>query len=246
MNNALDIFVDAANTAHNLDIPSRVMAEKLVRSAMRIVALDLANNNINGAIETKNKYESLEHWFRRQHADLITQNTVAVGRLRLIRQIGNYIKNNYEHELGGDKKSLSPNDNDRLKDLPIASSTYLKWMDASDIDEEVFSDWAEYYTSEDVNENDEIYLSRFLSFFYPDKYSNDIDIPNLLPHMKLVYIRARDLMDACNSMLDEISKGETPPEQVNKVFEQLDRVSSKIADIKKMIGDLYWRGNNGN
>lgn len=80
----------------------------------------------------------IEDWFHhvafafQQHANLITQNIVAVGRLRLIRPIGKYIKDNYDHRGGYAPAALRVQQGGKLlKDLPINHQTYLKWMDAS-------------------------------------------------------------------------------------------------------------------
>jgi hypothetical protein len=254
MSNDLEIFVDTTKQIHSLDIPSKAMAERLVRSAMNMVAIDLQNNNITGAIETKNKYESIEHWFKRQHATLITQNTVAVGRLELIRQIGAYIRDNYEHIGGNQNKDKNgkfiskdlvitrEEQGKYLKDLPISSATYLKWMDAADIEPDEFNQFVLPYLDESVKDDiDGIFLGTVLSHFYPSKY-NDVDAPNLPPSLKKVWLLGRDYMDALSDMIIDCGDGNVPADHVTKVFEQMDKVTTANREAKKYIRDAY-KGN---
>jgi hypothetical protein len=65
--------------------------EVLASSIMRIVALDLADDNAANAIDTMEKTRAIEEYFKekvkRQRADLITANHITDGRNRIMREI---------------------------------------------------------------------------------------------------------------------------------------------------------------
>lgn len=263
MSSELDVFVDTTKTIHALDIPSRDKAEMLVRTALRMVLDDLADKNIEGAITTYNQYSSIEQYFKRQHADLVTQNTVAVGRLRLIRPIGKYIKKNYVHEpylVDADRNRTAIRDEQKkivnmtttipkglsgkyLKDLPISEKTYLKWMDAAAVTEEEFEEWKKYYLDEDpknpLKEEDDVHFVLFLKHFFSAKYGGGDDKINLLPHIKRAYNAWKEIIDAYQIINQELGKGETPVEQLVTLRDQMNKaievVNSTIANMKGLF-----------
>lgn len=263
----LNVFVDTTKTIHALDIPSKEKAEMLVRTALRMVLEDLADKNIEGAITTLNKYSTIEQYFKRQHADLITQNTVAVGRLRLIRPIGQHVIDNYEHGniLSSGKINITPirsADNTRfigaintpvaspdgkplkfLKDLPVAHNTYLKWMDAAKVTDEEFESWAIYYLGNDpdnpLKEEDDVHFMLFLRKFFSAKYGGNDSGPSLLPHMKRAYLLWGEIITAYQAMVEEIANGSTPVEQINIVREQMNKAIEVVNSSLIKISELY-------
>jgi hypothetical protein len=65
--------------------------EVLASSIMRIVALDLAEDNFANTIDAMDKTSAIEEYFKEkekhQQADLITANHIVVGRIRIKREI---------------------------------------------------------------------------------------------------------------------------------------------------------------
>lgn len=251
MSNELDVFVDTTKVIHAMEIPSKEKAEMLVRTALRMVLDDLADKNIEGAITVYNQYSTIEQYFKRQHADLVTQNTMGVGRLRLIRPIGQYIKDEYYHgstingrTKNGDYSFVSEyQTNKRLGDLPITHHTYTKWIDASTVTEEEFEKWAVYYMGNDperpLKEEDDVHFMLFLRKFFSAKYGGDTSGPSLLPHMKRAYNAWEEIIAAYQVMVQATADGNTPIEQINIVREQMNKAVEVVNDSLKKIGELY-------
>jgi hypothetical protein len=95
MTNAIELFDTAEKAVRNLDIPSREVVQALAKSAMRMVAIELADGNPRGALDTLDKMDAIETYIkakvRQEHADVITQNIIAANRFRIRWEIGKWL-----------------------------------------------------------------------------------------------------------------------------------------------------------
>lgn len=107
MTNAIELFDTAEKAVRNLDIPSREVVQALAKSAMRMVAIELADGNPRGALDTLDKMDAIETYIkakvRQEHADVITQNIIAANRFRIRWEIGKWLDENLAEK--GDRKS---------------------------------------------------------------------------------------------------------------------------------------------
>jgi len=107
MAGAIELFDTAAKAVRELDIPSKEVAMALAKSAMRMVAIDLANNNPKSALDTLDKMDATESYIkskvRQEHADQITQNVIAASRFRIRWEIGGWLDKNLAEK--GERKS---------------------------------------------------------------------------------------------------------------------------------------------
>jgi len=98
MAGAIELFSTAEKAVRELDIPSKEVVQALAKSAMRMVAIDLANNNPKGALDTLDKMDAVESYIKskvqQEHADQVTQNVIAASRFRIRWEIGGWLKEN--------------------------------------------------------------------------------------------------------------------------------------------------------
>ena len=98
MAGAIELFDTAEKAVRELDIPSKEVVQALARSAMRMVAIDLADGNPRGALDTLDKMDAIESYIkakvRQEHADVITQNIIAANRFRIRWEIGKWLDTN--------------------------------------------------------------------------------------------------------------------------------------------------------
>jgi hypothetical protein len=244
-NNAIEIFANAAREVRDLDIPSKQAVEALTRSALRMVALDLSNNNIQGAIDTKEKLQAVENYIKakvgQQQADLITQNVVAAGRLRIIREVGKWLDENIGP--GQPKKELSYDTTILLPDLGISRDESSRWQQVAELPDDEFEAWLQPYLDGNVSKGEELYFSRLLKHVQPPKEpseptSNGAPL-SMQPHINAVYCWARDGANILQTYVEEVGKGETPQRQIAFVIEQLSSLQKEIETAKRQSGELY-------
>jgi hypothetical protein len=246
-NNAIEIFANAAREVRDLDIPSKQAVEALTRSALRMVALDLSNNNIQGAIDTKEKLQAVENYIKakvgQQQADLITQNVVAAGRLRIIREVGKWLIDNIPHEGGQPKKEPLPRVTVLTSDLGISRKTSDTWQQVAELPDDEFEAWLQPYLDGNVSKGEELYFSRLLKHVQPPKEPSDSTSNgaplSMQPHINAVYCWARDGVNVLQTYVEEVGKGETPQRQIAFVIEQLSSLQKEIETAKRQSGELY-------
>lgn len=250
--NTLATIHSAADAIRELDIPSKETAKALVQSAMRMVALDLSNGNLAGAKHTVDKLEAVEKFLKRkvqqQQADRITQNIVAAGRYRTIREIGAWLIDNVDHN--GNSRSSHASErivykvSEVLTELGIGKTTYIKWMDIGRLPDQEFNEWLAPYLDETIQQNMELYITSLYKYASPSNvtrsYRQDVEPPiTLAPYMRYVYVATVYLRDKIQAMQTEIDKGDTPVTQVRFIHEQFREL---VADIQKFMtqsGELY-------
>jgi hypothetical protein len=246
-NNAIEIFANAAREVRDLDIPSKQAVEALTRSALRMVALDLSNNNIQGAIDTKEKLQAVENYIKakvgQQQADLITQNIVAAGRLRIIREVGKWLIEYLPN--GGDRKSDSHDVNliPRLSDLGVTGNDSSRWQQVAELPDKDFEAWLQPYLNDNVSKGEELYFSRLLKYVQPPREPSDSanngSPLSMQPHINAVYCWVRDGSNVLQTVVEEVGKGETPQRQIAFVIEQLGSLQKEIETAKRQMGELY-------
>lgn len=95
MNSAIQLLTEAEKQVRDLDIPSREAVQALAKSALRMVAVDLANKNPKGALDTLDKMDAIEGYIKakvqQEHADQVTQNVVAASRFRIRWEVGKWL-----------------------------------------------------------------------------------------------------------------------------------------------------------
>jgi hypothetical protein len=245
-NNAIEIFANAAREVRDLDIPSKQAVEALTRSALRMVALDLSNNNIQGAIDTKEKLQAVENYIKakvsQQQADLITQNVVAATRLRIIREVGKWLIDNLPdagNPLWLHDVTIAP----KLADIGITKRDSSHWQQAAELPDEDFEAWLQPYLNDNVSKGEELYFSRLLKHVQPPKEPSDSTNNgsplSMQPHINAVYCWVRDGSNVLQTVVEEVGKGETPQRQIAFAIEQLGSLQKEIETAKRQMGELH-------
>lgn len=254
MSNELDVLAKTTKAIHEIEIPNREIAEALVRSAMRVVANDLANNNLQGAKDTQDKLKAVEQYLKAKltqlHADRITQNIIAAGRMRTIRQIGQWCVENVNSEPGNpnlqsmDRTSIMLRDQ-ALNEMGIDSHTYWDWLQLAQVPEDRFEKYLSYFLNENIKQNLELTYTKTWKKFFPSKSSESSreHAPrkplNIAPCLNNVCVSIQNLQDDLTVMVDETSKGEIPVSQVWYVFDRLKELSKAVETTKIKVGELY-------
>ncbi len=246
---ALEIFTQTKQQLHDLEIPDKRTVDALVNSAMRAVAVCLASKNLQGAKDVHDKLGAAEKYLRakvsQQLADRITQNTVAAGRYRVIREIGQWCIDNVNHKSGPDSGLVHNELNKQISvlvELGIGHATYWRWMETAKMSEEEFEAWLAPYLDLNIPQNMELYWSLLWHFVHPShgagKQQSNPPI-SLQPHMLLVWVCIEDLKDALQNMAKEMCKGETPINQVRFIYGQLSQLIEEIKGAKAKNRGVY-------
>ena len=145
MAGAIELFSTAEKAVRELDIPSKEVVQALAKSAMRMVAIDLANNNPKGALDTLDKMDAVESYIKskvqQEHADQVTQNVIAASRFRIRWEIGGWLKENL-HGRGKSKSGSGLDLNKYWLEEVFGSNGYPAMTKSSDWQRlrEAFSD----------------------------------------------------------------------------------------------------------
>lgn len=256
--NTLEKFVETTKAIRALDIPSKETADALVRSAMRMVAIDLSNGNLSGAKHTADQLEAVEKFLKRkveqQQADRITQNTVAAGRYRVIREIGRWLIDNVDHGTKRSAGGIANLSNDKsidglvikvakvLVELGIGETTYKRWLYIGALPDDDFDSFLSPYLDENIQQNMELYISLLYRLAVAwEKEPSKITEPSitLAPHLKAVYLATAYLRDKMQKAQSEIDKGNTPSSQVQFIFDQFTDLVDDINTFMRHTKDLY-------
>src|SRR4030042_602210 len=231
MTNPLDLYVNANKEVRILNLPNEETINALTVSVMRLVALDLQNNNIKGALDTKDKLQAMEDYIAakvsQQEADLKTQNMIAALRLRTIREIGDWCEKNIEHSGG----KPSPEGKVTWKKIGVSHNTGNEWMAVSKIPNDQFELWLTPYLGVGVKTGMELYFSRLLEFAEPRitkaKEEKEPDT-FLLPSVMAVQKATSAWKESIRIIVQEIGKRKIPHNQILFLYEE-------IKDMPKII-----------
>jgi hypothetical protein len=253
--NALQTFVDTTRTIRELNIPSKEQADALVRSAMRMVANDLSNGNLNGAKHTADQLEAVEKFLKRKvqqyQADRITQNIIAAGRYRTIREIGKWCIENVNHRqsetAGGRDINISLDDGAKLSmvtttiaELGIGVSTYKHWLMVGGLSDDDFDNFIAPYLDENINRDKELYITLLYKLAIPAYAKEKPEAPlSLAPHMKSLYLSINGLRNTMQRAQTEIDKGETPRTQAQFIFDQFRSLVDDINTFMRHTSEMY-------
>lgn len=252
MTSVLDYYVDANNAVHNLDIPNKDAIEALTRSAMRMIAVDLNRIDVpgfKGAVDTLDKLKAIEDYIRvkkaQQLADLVTQNKVAASRLYAVREIGKWLKiylapANRPKENCASRSTVNDDPEYHLDELNITRHQSADWQMIASIPTKEFDEWLNQFVSDAEKIEAELTLSKLLEYIRPQREKQPTkETPNLLPHVKTVYVDADNLLNHLPEMIRGICEGNTPKDQFIKVRDKLNELPEQINRALRQAGEMY-------
>jgi len=143
-----------------------------------------------GAVDTMEKVKAVQDYIKRRRgqskAELVTQNMVAAERLRIVRDIGYWLKkyladpgdskNKYQSGLIFDKENIF-----WLDDLEITLNQSADWQKAASITDEQFENWLSSVLDIAVKNEIELYLKYLLQYVKGKPEKDNIN-ESLNPH----------------------------------------------------------------
>jgi hypothetical protein len=247
-NFTFDLLVNAQKEARKLNVPSIEAVEDLCKTAMRMLAADLENNDFAGATDILNKVGAFEKYLRsipKTHANYtLNVNTMAATHVRGLRDTGRKLKNHMAPE------SWQPNSSVKSLEEPmihesdlekynITRNKYGFWRRLSDIPDDKFDSYIAPYIDGGVEKGMILYWTNLYNHFYSTPSTPD-ELPiAMTPAMAKIYRAVRDLYAAIDGGVEDIAKGETPITQPRYILEYWKKLPEKMAHFKSTTKELY-------
>lgn len=238
MNDGVFALVTAANKAvKELEIPSIEAIDASLRGVMRMVAHDLENKNLMGAMDKVHKTQAMEQYFKKlvktQPSLIIHQNTVTAYRIRELREIGEWI-DKYMAPKGINKDANTDGEfyiwYEDLEEAGIVRTNVENYRHLARWDNNIFEEYLYEHTHANGYAPEELTWSKTLGIFYPIN-RNDYkprEIPEILTEKEEIklYLWAQD--------------GERIIKDYVKMLNEGRGKLSGTVFIREMVGSL-WR-----
>jgi hypothetical protein len=236
--NVLAVYDAAIHKTYELDIPDKARAEALGQALLKEVAFCLQEDNIQGAIELKNKMGAslkyIQGLVKHKKIDLLTYNTLASYDLRSTRDIGGWLDVHIDHTPGNPKREYT------WAIVEIPHQTGLEWILVSRMGAERFEEWIAPYLDGNVDKWEQLYYQRLFNHLRPKGEPTLSDAPiTLLPSALAVYIGTRNLKEYLQTFVEDAGKGDIPVAQIRFIGEQIIELNKVMNDSLKQVGELY-------
>lgn len=257
-NYAFDMFKAAQDEVRKLNITDKQAVIDICQAGMHVLANQLQDNDIMGAIDTQNKMDAFTRYMRsipKSHANYTWNvNKMADTHVRMLRMTGGKLKKHiYPSKQEGKEKMVQLTEaleepkissDDLEKKYNIKYSNYYLWKMLSEIDDEKFEAYLHPYLDGNVENGLIFYWTHLYNHFYSNPSTPEKLPIAMTPAQATLYKAARDLYAAFDDAIQDIGEGKTPAGVIQYNIDYLKRIPEEtqnyIKQAKEAAGLSIW------
>jgi hypothetical protein len=187
MTDAINAITIAEKEVEKLTIADKELVNTLLMSARRNVQIQLDKKTAEGfkeAVDTMDKVKAIEDYIKRKRgqgrAELVTQNMVAAERLRIVRDIGDWLgmyllSGRPKEKVASDGNLLYEEQLYKLEQLEINEHQSSDWQKVAGVTEYEFTKWLDKFLDSAEKSEIELYLKLLLLYAKGKEESTPIE-----------------------------------------------------------------------